>query len=65
MQWRIVRDERDTLLGRSDWTDTTTAPARLGQELYDSWQAYRQALRDITNQPDPFQIVWPTPPTQS
>jgi hypothetical protein len=26
------------------------------------WAAYRQALRDVTLQPDPFNIVWPTPP---
>ena len=24
------------------------------------WLAYRQELRDITKQPDPFNIIWPT-----
>jgi hypothetical protein len=61
-QWPIVRAERNRRLQSSDWTDTASAPTRLGQELYDQWQTYRQALRDITNQPDPFNIVWPTPP---
>jgi hypothetical protein len=28
----------------------------------ESWAIYRQALRDITNQADPFNITWPTPP---
>lgn len=62
-QWPIVRTERNKKLQASDWTDTASAPARLGQELYGQWQTYRQALRDVTNQPDPFNIVWPTAPT--
>ena len=62
-QWPLVRTERNKRLQASDWTDTASAPARLGQELYDQWQTYRQALRDVTSQPDPFNIVWPTPPT--
>ena len=47
----------------SDWTDTASAPARLGQTLYNQWQTYRQALRDITTQSTyPTTVVWPTPP---
>jgi hypothetical protein len=61
-QWRVVRGERNKKLQASDWTDTASAPARLGQEIYDQWQTYRQALRNVTEQPDPFNIVWPTPP---
>jgi hypothetical protein len=61
-QWVVVRSERRRRLLASDWTDTASAPARLGQELYDQWQTYRQALRDVTGQPDPFNIIWPTPP---
>lgn len=61
-QWPIVRRERNKRLQTSDWTDTASAPARLGQTLYDQWQTYRQALRDVTSQPDPFNIIWPTPP---
>jgi hypothetical protein len=26
------------------------------------WSAYRQALRDVTTQTDPFSITWPTKP---
>ena len=62
-QLASLRQLRNQLLKESDWTDTTSAPARLGQELYDQWQTYRQALRNVTDQPDPFNIVWPTPPT--
>ena len=60
LQWTIVKDTRDTLLSASDWVivkafDTgTTVPV--------SWQEYRQALRDVTKQPDPFNIVWPIKP---
>lgn len=61
-QWREVRRVRNQRLQATDWTDTASAPARLGAELYANWQAYRQALRDITLQPDPFNVVWPTPP---
>jgi hypothetical protein len=58
-----IRKQRILLLQNSDWTDTASAPARLGQELYDQWQTYRQALRDVTAQPGyPFEVVWPTPP---
>ena len=61
-EWRVVRIERNKRLKASDWTDTASAPERLGQELYNQWQTYRQALRDVTNQSDPFDITWPTPP---
>jgi hypothetical protein len=62
MQWNIVREQRNKLLSLSDWTDTLSAPSRLGEILYNQWQVYRQALRDVTNQSDPFNITWPTPP---
>lgn len=59
----FVRDQRNTLLTQSDWTDTLSAKTRLGDELYDAWQAYRQALRDITSQSGfPFDVIYPTPP---
>lgn len=58
----INRIKRNKLLLESDWTDTASAPFRLGDEVYQQWQTYRQALRDITNQADPFNIVWPVPP---
>jgi len=32
------------------------------QAKIDALIVYRQALRDITTQPDPANIVWPTPP---
>lgn len=61
-KWEEVRLKRNELLTESDWTDTLSAKARLGDELYNAWQQYRQALRDVTNQADPFTITWPTAP---
>lgn len=60
--WELVRLRRGSLLATSDWTDTLSAKHRLGDALYNAWQAYRQALRDVTNQPDPLNIVWPIQP---
>jgi len=61
-EWVKVRLKRNELLTNSDWTDTLSAKNRLGDELYNAWQQYRQALRDITNQADPYTITWPTAP---
>lgn len=60
--WVTVRRIRNQLLEKSDWSDTVSAPTRLGQELHQQWLTYRQALRDITLQTNPFAIVWPTVP---
>lgn len=58
-QWPIVRAERNQRLQATDWTQLADIP----QETKALWEPYRQALRDVTSQPDPFNIVWPTPPT--
>ena len=58
-----IRVQRDDLLAKSDWTDTSSAPDRLGQAVYQEWQTYRQALRDIPKQTGfPFNVVWPIAP---
>lgn len=59
-QWRGIREERNTLLTASDWTQIGDAPLSAVQRS--QWSTYRQALRDITTQPDPFHIVWPQAP---
>ena len=56
-QWTSVRNQRNTLLAACDWTQLPDAPVDAT-----AWAAYRQELRDITNQPDPFNIVWPQEP---
>lgn len=59
-QWTVIRAERNALLARTDWW--VTKAAETGAIISDDQHAYRQALRDITIQSDPFNIVWPTPP---
>lgn len=58
-----IKQQRQQLLQESDWTDTVSAQTRLGPELYNSWQVYRQALRDITVQDGfPLAVNWPQAP---
>ena len=58
-----ITGKRNLLLVESDWTDTLSSKARLGEDLYNAWQEYRQALRDITKQKGfPENVVWPTQP---
>ena len=53
-QWAVVRAERNKLLADCDWTQLPDASADAA-----AWAVYRQALRDITSQVNPFNIVWP------
>jgi hypothetical protein len=56
--WDVIRSKRDAKLQESDWTQLPDVPITT-KEL---WAVYRQALRDVTLQTDPFNIIWPTPP---
>jgi hypothetical protein len=58
--WSAVRDLRNELLLECDWTQLSDSP--LTNQKQTEWQLYRQELRDVTNQSDPFSINWPTPP---
>jgi hypothetical protein len=58
--WKAVRSQRNSRLQASDWTQIPDPP--LAAQKKQQWAQYRQALRDVTNQPDPFNIQWPTPP---
>ena len=60
-QWRIVRNLRGFRLSSSDWSGLTDCT--LSDEKKAEWASYRQALRDITNQADPFNIDWPVIPS--
>ena len=59
-QWGVVRGERNVKIWGSDWTQLDDVPITPEKKV--EWETYRQALRDITDQPDPFNITWPTPP---
>jgi hypothetical protein len=57
-QWNVIRAERNKLLADCDWTQLPDASADAA-----AWATYRQALRDITTQANPFAIVWPESPS--
>jgi hypothetical protein len=72
MQWNfdsarfmeLLRNERDVLLAKSDWTQMPDSPLTATQKT--AWATYRQELRDlpqnvgeITSLED---VVWPIPP---
>jgi uncharacterized protein YjiS (DUF1127 family) len=59
-KWTEIRDQRNQLLNMTDWTQLTDVPFTVQQK--EDWKIYRQALRDITEQIDPFNIIWPTEP---
>lgn len=56
--WLGVRNLRAKLLNSTDWTQLPDVPLTTKE----AWATYRQALRDITIQTDPFNITWPTKP---
>jgi hypothetical protein len=58
-QWARVREQRNQLLKASDWT--MIEDYDLGADR-PAWAVYRQALRDIGDQPNPFAITWPQMP---
>lgn len=57
-EWSLVRSQRNALLSASDWTQLPDVPLATKE----TWAIYRQALRDITEQTDPFNINWPVQP---
>ena len=56
-QWSNIREDRDEKLKETDWRATSD------RTLTDNWRDYRQALRDVPTQADPFNITWPNPPS--
>lgn len=58
----LIRQERDSKLRDSDWSQLADIPNSVKEE----WAVYRQALRDVTDQPEfPRQVEWPISPTES
>jgi len=57
-KWFEVREIRNQLLMECDWTQLSDIPT----EIKSLWSSYRQDLRDITNQTNPFNIIWPVKP---
>lgn len=57
-QWEEIRVQRNQLLSECDWTQL----ADVSTEIKSNWTVYRQSLRDITSQSNPFNINWPVKP---
>ena len=57
-QWEEIRVQRNQLLSECDWTQLTD----VSTEIKSNWIEYRQSLRDITSQSNPFNINWPVKP---
>lgn len=56
---KLVNNKRAKLLQQSDWTQLPDVPLATKEV----WATYRQALRDITDQPGyPTEVVWPVAP---
>lgn len=56
-KWVDVRIERNKKLADSDVY--VIRAYENGEPVSENIKVYRQALRDVTQQPDPFNIVWP------
>lgn len=56
-----IRQRRDELLAETDWLFSTTD--RPEPSNAQAWRDYRQALRDVSQQPGfPTNIQWPSKP---
>lgn len=56
-QWEVVTTKRNELLAATDWV--AARAYEQNTPVPENYRIYRQALRDITNQTDPFDITWP------
>lgn len=64
-KWSEIRAARDLLLTESDVeilkiSDLEAISGHVDVELRQRLAQYRQDLRDLTTQSDPFNIAWPT-----
>lgn len=56
-----IRAERNMKIAACDWTVLSDAPLTTTEKT--NWNAYRQALRDVTAQPTfPQSVEWPVSP---
>lgn len=59
--WQAVRRTRDQAIAKTDWV--VLPDVSMSTEKKQAWLDYRQALRDVTLQPDPVNISWPKAPS--
>lgn len=59
--WQLIREERNTRLAKSDWTQFSDSPLDDAQKA--AWAAYRQQLRDLPDDNvDPTDVTFPQEP---
>ena len=68
---KLLREERDRLIGQSDWR--ITKAKETSTNIPAAWKTYRQALRDLPASSTPkldsnddldmSSVTWPTPPS--
>ena len=52
-----IREERNRLLAETDWMASTDVT------MSDEWRAYREALREVPEEPTfPDKVIWPKAP---
>jgi len=56
-KWIQIRELRNEILKDTDWRASSDLT------LSDDWKTYRQALRDVPTQSDPYNITWPSAPS--
>lgn len=56
-EWTRVREKRNYKLQSTDWEIIKRLESK--EPIPESLTTYRQQLRDITLQSDPFNIIWP------
>lgn len=61
-EWSKIRAKRNADLYNTDWIHMPDA--NINSEFKTLMIKYRQDLRDITDQTDPFNITWPLKPTK-
>jgi hypothetical protein len=61
-KWSEIRKIRDAMLAASDWIALSSLER--GKPLSNAVKDYRQSLRDMTTQADPFNVVWPAAPAE-
>ena len=62
-KWQCIREVRDDLLAKCDWTQAADSPLSAGQR--EMWRVYRQELRDLPNSySSPAEVIWPEQPEE-
>lgn len=63
MNWDNVRNIRNKILEKTDWTQCADVQNSMSSEDKELWIVFRQKLRDITKDfSEPDKVIFPDPP---